>query len=189
MILIIGLGNPGTKFKNTRHNLGFEILNEFKEENQFSDWKLKSKLKSQLSEGRSGRKKILLAKPQTFMNNSGRAVLLLSSFYKTKTEDIWILHDDLDIDLGKMKIITGHGPAGHNGVKSIIRELGTNNFIRFRIGIKPEDNYKPRDLKKFVLQKFTKKEKEEIKKAKHTACAAIDTATRKGIEKAMNDFN
>jgi PTH1 family peptidyl-tRNA hydrolase len=167
MILIIGLGNPGLKFKNTRHNLGFEIINLIKKQGCFSIWQNKKKLKEKISQGEIDEQKIILAKPQTFMNSSGQAVSHLIKFYKIPLKNLWIIHDDLDLELGKIKIKENSRSAGHKGVQSIIDELGTKNFNRLKIGIGP----KPIkiDVKKFVLQKFSKQEKEILEETKKEA--------------------
>ena len=167
MILIIGLGNPGLKFKNTPHNLGFEIVDFIKKEADFSIWQNKKNLKAKISQGEINEQKIILAKPQTFMNQSGEAVNLLKNFYKIPLKNIWVIHDDLDLELGKIKIKENSRSAGHKGVQSIIDELGTKNFNRLKIGIGP----KPIkiDSKKFVLQKFPKEKQKGIAQAKENA--------------------
>jgi len=174
MILVIGLGNPGLKFKNTRHNLGFDIVNLIKKENGFSLWQNKKKLKSKISQGEIDNEKIILAKPQTFMNQSGQAVSPLMKFYKIPLQNLWVIHDDLDLELGKIKIKKNSRSAGHKGIQSIIDELGTKNFNRLKIGIGP----KPVkiDSKKFVLQEFTKNEKEILEKTKKEATQCIRAA-------------
>ena len=174
MILIIGLGNPSLKFKNTRHNLGFEIVNLIKKERIFSVWQNKKNLKAKISQGEIDNQKIILAKPQTFMNSSGQAVSRLIKFYKIPLKNLWVIHDDLDMELGKIKIKEDSRSAGHKGIQSIIDELGTKNFNRLKIGIGP----KPIkiDAKKFVLQKFTKQEKEILEKTKKEAVVTLSSA-------------
>jgi PTH1 family peptidyl-tRNA hydrolase len=191
MISIIGLGNPGKKFKRTRHNLGFMIVESLKSKiKSFSDWKNIRKFQSKISKGKISGKKIILAKPQTFMNNSGKAVRLLIKNYKLKIENLIVIHDDLDLPLGKIKISVGRGSAGHKGVQSIINELGTKNFIRFRLGIKPKQTGRPvYGTENFVLQKFKKEEKKILKKVIKRTCQAIEMAIKEGIEKAMQEFN
>ncbi len=163
MILLVGLGNPGLKFKNTRHNLGFEILNFFKK-NNFSDWENKKKLKTKISQNKVNNQKIILAKPQTFMNQSGQAVSHLIKFYKIPLKNLWVIHDELYLSLGEIKIKKNSGAGGHKGVQSIINELGSKNFNRLKIGIGPKQ---PEiDLKKFVLQKFTKDEQKKLEQIK-----------------------
>jgi len=200
MILIVGLGNPGRKFQKTRHNTGFRVVDKLKKLFDFSDWKESKKLLAKISKGKISGKKIILAKPQTFMNESGKSAKLLTAHYKLPTNQIWVVHDDLDILLGKMKISKKRGAAGHKGVRSIIDELGTpnkslrdftgqaKNFIRFRIGIQPKDG-KPKKTAGFVLQKFNKDEEKIIKEIIKKTCQATEFAITKGIEKAMSEFN
>lgn len=188
MILIVGLGNPGKKYKKTRHNIGSRVLDEFQKENSFPFLKFSQKLNSLISEGKIGRKKILLVKPQTFMNKSGQVVKALTTHYPLKTTNLIVIHDDIDLSLGKIRISKGRGSAGHKGVESIIKELRTKNFVRFRIGIQPKKG-KPKNPEKFVLQKFFKTEEKIVKKIIKTTCDALKTALTEGIEKAMNKFN
>ena len=166
MKLIIGLGNPGEKYKNNRHNTGFIILDELKSDWNFPDFEFSKKFDAEISEGSQGGGKIILAKPQTFMNNSGEAVRKIMSFYKLAQEDILVVHDDLDIDFGEFKISTDSGTAGHNGVQDIIEKLGNQTFKRFRIGIEGTEKRKTRIIPgdEFVLQDFSSEELETIKK-------------------------
>jgi len=161
MIIIIGLGNPGEKFKDTRHNIGFEVLDKIKEKNDFSDFTFSKKFNAQISKGILNQEKTILAKPQTFMNSSGKSAKALTQYYKKAK--LIIVHDDIDILLGKVKFSKDSGSAGHKGVESVINNLGTKDFMRLRIGIVPLKG-KPKETEKFVLKKFTKKEKETIQK-------------------------
>lgn len=188
MYLIVGLGNPGEKYKNTRHNIGFRILDEFRKENNFPSFTLSKKLNSLISEKELEGKKVLLAKPQTFMNNSGQAVKTLLIFYKIKRATLIVIHDDIDILLGKIKIIKNRGSAGHKGVESIIEELKTKNFTRMRVGIQPKEG-KPKNPEKFVLQNFTNKEKKVIKEAFKKTSRALKIILLQSLEKAMAEFN
>lgn len=178
MIIIAGLGNPGEKYKRTRHNIGFRIVDKFGKRNSFPEFKLFKKFDSLISERVFADKKIILAKPQTFMNESGKAVKSLINFYKIKSSDLIIVHDDIDLPLGKIKISISKGSAGHKGVESIIREIGNKNFIRFRIGIQPEKG-KPKNTEKFVLQKFFKEEEIIIKKVIEKTIEAIEVSINK----------
>ncbi len=189
MILIIGLGNPGKKYQKTRHNIGFRIIDEFQKENNFPEFKLSKKFNSLISENILYDKKIILAKPQTFMNNSGKAVKImidnLSLITKTaKTfltpeakkiaKGLIIIHDDIDLTFGKIKISENRGSAGHKGVQSIIDTLKTKNFIRFRIGIKQiKAEQKTIPTERFVLQKFTKQEEQTLKQIIKKTCEGI----------------
>lgn len=175
MILIIGLGNPGLKFKNTRHNLGFEILDQFKKDRVFSVWEDKKRLKTKICTGEYEAKKIILAKPQTFMNNSGEAVKLLTAFYKIPSDELWVVHDDIDLDFGKIRIKNESGSGGHKGIESIISSLGTKNFQQLKIGVLNKEKRKI-DVKKFVLQKFTRQELEQLKDIKQTAISSLFSA-------------
>jgi len=184
MKIICGLGNPGKKFKMTRHNLGFLVLDFFAKKEKFPKFKLEKKFQAKISK----KGEILLVKPQTFMNNSGKALKFLIANLRLKIEDLIVIHDDIDLPLGKIKIVKNRGAAGHKGVESIIKELGTKNFIRFRIGIQPKIG-KPKNVEKFVLQKFNKEEKKILKEVIKKAVEAIEVALIEGIEKAMNKYN
>ena len=173
--IIIGLGNPGKKFEGTRHNVGFMAIDLFAEKNTFSEFKLQKKSNALISERIVNSEKIILAKPQTFMNDSGKAVKEL------KTKDIIVVHDDIDLSLGKIRISKKRGSAGHKGVDSIIKELKTNDFWRIRIGI--QQKKKPENVEKFVLQKFEKET--DIEKAVKT----IGDFLIFGPEKAMSNLN
>lgn len=155
MKLIVGLGNPGSEYSATRHNVGFlavEVLAQ-KSDAVFS---MNKKFSAEIAEMKKGRKKIILAKPQTYMNDSGISVRAIAYFYKIKPSDIIVLHDDKDINLGEYKIQLNRSAAGHNGVQSIINHLGTQNFYRLRIGIKPKKQIS--DTADFVLGKISKTE-------------------------------
>jgi len=192
MILIIGLGNPGRKFQKTRHNLGFMIVESLKLKfKSFSDWKNNEKLLSKISEGEINGQKVILAKPQTFMNNSGKAVKLLTKTYHLKPNTLIIVHDDIDLPLGKIRISIGRGSAGHKGVQSIIDELKAKNFVRFRVGIRPKNNKQrtKNNIEDFVLQEFNKGEEKILKGVIKKTIEAIEIAIAEGIEKAMSEFN
>jgi PTH1 family peptidyl-tRNA hydrolase len=152
MILIVGLGNPGRKYLKTRHNAGFEFLEYYKDAKRFPDFDFVDKFSSFVSE----QDKTYLSLPQTFMNNSGKAVASIKNFYKLKLENIIIVHDDIDIKLGDVRLSKDSSSAGHKGIESIINELGTKDFYRVRIGIKPDK--KPFSTEEFVLKKFSKEE-------------------------------
>ncbi len=167
MVLIVGLGNPGRKFQKTRHNIGSRVIDELESLNL---------------------KGIILAKPQVYMNQSGLAVKGLIKNHKLKVEDLIIIHDDIDLPLGKIRIVKNRGAAGHKGVESIIKSLGTKNFVRFRIGICPKLG-KPKRPEKFVLQKFNRKEEKIVKEVIKKTATAIEIFLEEGLEKAMQEFN
>lgn len=188
MFLIVGLGNPGQKFQKSRHNLGFRIVEELVKKNKFSHFGLSKQYPALISQGILNKEKVIVAEPQTFMNNSGRPVKRLKKNLKLRIENLIVVHDDLDLPLGKIKISRGRGTAGHRGVESIIKELKSKNFSRLRIGIQPQVG-KPKNIEKFVLQKFNKKEEEIIKKVIEKTLEAIKAIVKLGLEKAMSQFN
>lgn len=194
MKLILGLGNPGSQYQNTRHNFGFLALDEFQSEAGFSSWQENAKFKAILSESETNGQKIILAKPQTFMNLSGQSAALIANFYKIEPADIWVVHDDIDLPLGSIRIGTGSGAAGHNGIKSVIESLGTKDFVRFRLGICAKQGFLSSlfgkiPSEKFVLQNFTNSEKEIVSETTKKTAEALKTALTEGIEKAQNQFN
>lgn len=176
MKLIIGLGNSGEKYIKTRHNLGFIVIEELAEKIKVDNWKEEKQFKADIAQGISNNEKIILAKPQTFMNNSGNSVKSIADYYKINSENILVIHDDIDLELGEIRIQKNRGSAGHNGVQSIINYLKTKDFIRIRIGIKPIEK-EILEAEKFVLEKFSRYEEEivsqTIKKAADTIVAAI----------------
>ncbi len=188
MKLIIGLGNPGERYKNTRHNVGFRAVDFFQKENSFPNFVFSKKFNADVSEGTINGEKVILAKPQTFMNNSGKSVKLFASHYKLSPASLFIIHDDIDLLSGKIKISIDRGTAGHKGVDSIIRNLKTKKFIRFRIGIQPNSN-KPKNTEKFVIQKFNKKEETFLKETVKKTAEAVKLALEEGLEKAMSEYN
>lgn len=163
MKLIIGLGNPGKEYQHTRHNAGFLVIEAIVEsqkstvENSFD-----KKSNAEIFTLNSGDEKILLVKPQTFMNNSGESVRALVDFYKIPLQNIIVIHDEKDIPLGDYKIQTNRGAAGHNGVQSIIDHLGTKDFTRIRVGVGPREGGIEK-IVDYVLQKFSAEEKKELR--------------------------
>ncbi len=205
MKLLVGLGNPGSEYFNTRHNFGFLALNYLQDSlPSFSPWQASEQFKALLSEGQLNEEKILLAKPQTFMNNSGQAVKLLIDFYKLTPADILVLHDDLDLTLGEIRLSQNASAGGHKGVASIIKTLGTQDFTRIRLGIKPEKDSslfkgkwggifsflnKKVPAEKFVLLQFSETEKPIVQQATQRAKEALLLILKDGLTEAQNKFN
>jgi PTH1 family peptidyl-tRNA hydrolase len=160
MKLIIGLGNPGEKYQKTRHNIGFILLDLLAEEMNIN-FELNSNLNAEIAEFKQGTEKILLCKPQTFMNNSGQAVSKIINYYKIDLKDILVIQDEIDLPFGKIKFATNSSSAGHKGIQSIVDHLGTQEFQRLRFGINHETNPLPTEI--FVLKNFSQKELETIK--------------------------
>jgi len=170
MKLIVGLGNVGKEYELTRHNIGFIVLNNILENwlsaENFSDWQENKKFKAFLSEGSLNGEKIILAKPTTFMNNSGSAVQAIMSYYKISEKNLIVIHDDLDLLFGNYKVQINRSSAGHNGINSIIEKLSTQDFTRIRIGIGKEDKKKQGYTADFVLNKFGLLERLKLKEIK-----------------------
>ncbi len=171
MKLIVGLGNPGGKYEKTRHNVGFMVLDILAEE---TEWKESKKANCLYVKKQINSEKIELIKPLTFMNNSGRAINHIKQKHYFKPKDIVVVHDDIDLPLGEIRVQQNKNSAGHKGVQSIIDALGTKDFIRIRIGIRPDKlNI---ETEKFVIQKFNKEEKEIIAKTIKKAAQVIKAA-------------
>lgn len=153
MKLIVGLGNPGKEYNNTRHNIGFMLIDKY-----LGDVKFKEKFNGLYYET-NNLEKVVFVKPQTYMNNSGECVSKFVKYYDVKMEDVLVIQDDLDIDIGKYKFKINSSSGGHNGIKSIISHLGNNNFFRLKIGI---SNSRKKDVIDFVLGKFSKEDLNNI---------------------------
>jgi len=189
MYLITGLGNPGIKYEKTRHNVGFDVIGEIIDKYNL---KLKNypKFQSYIAETQLSNEKIILAMPLTYMNNSGLAVSRLSNFYKLPPENIIVIHDDIDLPFGKMRISFSSSAGGHNGVSSIIESLGTKKFIRVRVGIANEIlNSQKIPAEKFVLQKFSIDETKSLSNKMPKYAEAVELIVKEGYEKAMALFN
>ena len=185
MNLIIGLGNPEKDYAETRHNMGFNVINELAK--IYNIEVNKSKFKSLYGSGIIEGKKVILLKPQTFMNLSGEAVNEIVSFYKIELDEILVIYDDLDIEPGKIRIRKSGSPGSHNGIKSVTHYLNSNNFARIRVGIgKPENNM---DLIEYVIGGIDTEEKEELKKGVQKATDAVIEIFKNNIDSAMNKFN
>jgi len=204
MKLIVGLGNPGEKYEKSRHNLGFLVLDRFLKDFsqvQKTIWEDNKKFKCDMTkidwQPKKGiLRKVILIKPKTYMNNSGLAVSLISQYFGILVSDIWVLHDDVDLPLGSLKIRFGGGSAGHRGVMSIIKSLNTDKFWRFRFGIghpKKMGNGKwqmaNRNVDEFVLGQFSRNEIGKARELIKRGSKSIAGALENGLEKATNRFN
>lgn len=184
-LLLVGLGNVGERYTYTRHNAGFILVDEIA--NKYGlRWK-KSRHEADVTDVIIGGKKVILAKPTTLMNNSGRSVSALKNYYKLDYSQIFIAYDDVDIKLGKIRMRTGGSSGRHNGIKSIIQHLKTEEFARLRIGIGP----KPErfDMVNFVLGGFTPSEQELLEDAIDMGVGAIETWAKEGLEMAMTKYS
>ena len=196
MKLIVGLGNPGEKYQNTRHNIGYLVVERLSRELGGVDAAWEKSEKHFCEIARLG--DILLVKPTTFMNNAGRAVKSLVDFYKIDPSDLWVIHDDIDLPLGKIRIRTGGASAGHHGIESIMARLGTDRFVRFRLGIgrgkestgrQMDKNLHRRWIIDFVLSRFNPSEAGSFKHLIKRGEEAVRLAIFSGIDKAINRFN
>jgi len=190
--IILGLGNPGEEYVETRHNMGRMVLDAFVKKNDWSDWKMDKKTNSLISDGKIGKSKVLLLKPETFMNKSGEAVKPLVKTKKS-AETLVVIHDDLDLPLGKIKISFNKSSGGHKGVESIMRAIKTEAFIRLRLGISGETAggkiKKPQGEEKVIdaiLGDFKKTESDELKKVIKKSVLALELIVKEGREKATS---
>ena len=185
MFVVIGLGNPGKDYTNTRHNVGFDTIDLLAQRNNIRLNKIK--FKAVCGEGHMGNEKVILAKPQTFMNNSGISVREIIQFYKVPIHNIIVIVDDIDIEFASLKIKMKGSAGTHNGLKSIIYHIQSDEFPRVKIGIgKKREN---QDLADFVLSRFSKEERIDIDSSILTAAEAVETIIGEDINKAMNKYN
>ncbi|MCM8803770.1 MAG: aminoacyl-tRNA hydrolase [Candidatus Omnitrophica bacterium] len=184
-MIFVGLGNPGEKYSETRHNIGFKVVEKLIESSKIVDifkkkffyaWKVEIE-----------NKEIIIVKPKTYMNESGKAVKVALDFFNEKIEDLFLIHDELDIEIGKIKIIKDKGPGGHKGVISVIENLKNKDFVRIRIGIRGEKI--ELSYIDYVLSPFLPEEKEIIEKVKEKTVNAIKEILRSNLEKAMSLYN
>ncbi|OQA35515.1 MAG: Peptidyl-tRNA hydrolase [Parcubacteria group bacterium ADurb.Bin326] len=190
MKLVVGLGNPGKKYENTWHNIGFMAVDKTAYFLYAPKFKESSKFLAETGSVTNRRysDKIILAKPLTFMNLSGKSVLALANFYKIKPEDIIVIHDDIDLPLGKMRISFDSSAGGHNGIKSIIESLGTKKFCRIKIGMATKRK-SLMDSADYVLNKFTKDDLRIVEAQTSLAAEAAIEIIRSSVNKAMNKYN
>lgn len=188
MKLIVGLGNPGKKYQGTRHNLGFAVLDAAVGAEKLSLTAAK-KFKAQVAQvAHAKHDKIIFLKPQTYMNLSGEAVVAAAGFYKIDTEEILVIHDDLDLPLGKIRFVRDGGAGGHNGVQSIIESLGTKDFHRLKLGI-GRPKHPEQDVTAYVLEKFCPEEERPCAEVLKRAAAAILYYFDHALNDVMNAFN
>lgn len=185
MNLIVGLGNVGDKYLFTRHNAGFMVVDYLALENS-ETFKENSKLKSLITRTRINNEDTILIKPTTYMNLSGEALRAVIDYYKIPIENTLVVYDDLSLDLGKIRFRASGSDGGHNGIKSIIQHLGTNKFVRLKVGIGPQP---PIPSEAFVLQNFSKEQTDDLKKVIQKSAEAIEYYFANGIEKTQNNYN
>lgn len=185
MIVIAGLGNPGSKYSETRHNVGFDVVDRLAQSNDIRVNKLK--FKALIGEGFIGTERVLLVKPSTYMNNSGQSIREIMEFYKLPPENLLVVVDDIDIEFATIRLKKKGSAGSHNGLKSIIYQIQADDFPRIKIGIGKKPPYY--DLADFVLSKFSSDERKLIDQAIKKASDAAEEFVKSGIDKAMNEFN
>ena len=190
MKLIVGLGNPGKEYDQTRHNAGFTALDLIRTKFEAKEFKEMPKFDSELTEIELNSEKVILAKPTTFMNNSGLAVAKIMQYYKIKPQDLIVIYDDLDLELGQIRIRKEGSAGTHNGMKSIIENIGLK-FPRIRIGIESRGKSAPKeqDTSSFVLSKFSNEEAKTLAESLEKTIVGVKLILEKGLEVAMNTLN
>lgn len=184
MKLIVGLGNPGSRYEQTRHNIGFKVIDALAKAHDIDV--NKKQCRSLLGQGFLSGEKVLLVKPQTYMNNSGEAVWETLNFYRDNIDDLLAIHDDLDLEYGRLRFKDGGGTGGHNGLKSIEKMINSSDYGRLKMGIgRPEQM----SVESYVLSKFSKEENQVLPKLIDAAVAGVEVWCQDGLEKAMNKFN
>lgn len=186
MFIIAGLGNPGKEYENTRHNIGFYVIDDIAKKYQIT--MLERKHKAVIGKGYIDGHKVVLVKPLTYMNQSGESIRQATDYYKVDvTTQLVVISDDISLDVGQLRIRKKGSAGGHNGLKNIILHLGSENFIRIRMGV--SDKPKGYDLKDYVLGHFTDKEKKQLEETSGKAAEAIRMILQGDVDGAMNRYN
>ena len=185
MKLFAGLGNPGTKYAGNRHNIGFMALDAIAEAHGFAPWR--AKFQGLVSEGQMGGHRVVLLKPQTFMNRSGVSVASVARFYKIASHEILVVHDELDFDVGVIKLKMGGGHAGHNGLRDIIANLGAKDFYRARLGIARPASGRP--VADYVLSNYSKPDREKLLYSFDALRTQMDSIVLGDVSAAMSQIN
>jgi peptidyl-tRNA hydrolase, PTH1 family len=191
MKLIVGLGNPGSRYEGTRHNIGFDAVEALGERLKLGGFRNESKFKAEVARGEFNGEKIILARPQTYMNLSGEAVLLLKQFYKIENEDLWLAYDDVDLALGVLRLREAGSAGTHNGVKSVLQLLSSEDLPRFKLGIENRGNISPveQDIASFVLERFRNEERFQVEELVKVFVESAVHALKKGFLSAREKFS
>jgi peptidyl-tRNA hydrolase, PTH1 family len=183
-LLVVGLGNPGREHERDRHNVGWMVADELARR---MDGRWRAKFSGQLAEARLDALRLALLKPETFMNDSGRSVAAATRFFKVEPESLLVVHDDVDLEPGRLQARAGGGLAGHNGLRSLAQSLGTQEFLRLRIGVGRPGRGDPRSVADYVLSPFELDE--DVGALVSRAADAVETVAREGVEAAQQRFN
>jgi PTH1 family peptidyl-tRNA hydrolase len=183
-LLVVGLGNPGREYAETRHNVGFMVAEELARRTGGS-WR--GKFSGELAEVRLDGMRLALLRPQTFMNESGRSVAAAVRFFRVEPEDLLVVHDEVDLDPGRLQLRLGGGLAGHNGLRSVAQQVGSPDFARLRIGVGRPERGDPRPVADFVLSEFPPEL--DVGALVSRAADAVESVAREGLEEAQNRYN
>ena len=186
MYLIVGLGNPGRQYEATRHNMGFDVIDKLVEEYQVPQAGVK--FNAMYGKGRIGGQPVILMKPLSYMNLSGGPIREMANYFKIDPEtELIVIYDDIDLEPGQLRIRKKGSAGGHNGIKHIIQQLGTQNFVRIKVGV----GAKPKgwDLADYVLGRFDKEDRALIEEAQERACKAVELILTDSVDAAMNEYN
>lgn len=192
MKILAGLGNPGKEYQSTRHNVGFMLLDQINEVKKLGKWKLKKDMQCEILEWSVDEERVLMVKPVTFMNNSGWSISKIVAFYQVKIGDLLVVHDDMDLDFGDIRIKKGGGTAGHHGLDSILNSLGgQDDFLRLRVGIgkRGENVLSPQKGGSYVVGKFRQIEIKKLPAIFQRATEAIECCLVGDLEKCMTEYN
>jgi len=187
MYLIVGLGNPEPEYENTRHNMGFDVINKIAKDCDIEV--SQSKFKGLFGMGEIKGEKVILLKPQTFMNSSGESIIQIKSFYKIPPNKIIVIYDDMDLEVGTIKIRKKGGPGTHNGMKSVLGKLGTEKIKRVRIGIGKTNKESASAIIDYVIKKIPKEEQNKLDESTTRAKDSVIEILENGIDIAMNKYN
>ncbi len=185
--LVVGLGNPGSQYQHTRHNVGFMVVDSLCEQHESFAWQSSQRFSGMHATGKLASKAVVLSKPQTYMNLSGRSVQALAQFYRIPVDRVIVIHDDVDLELGRLKIKSGGGDGGHKGIQSIAQQMGSSQFFRIRVGI-GRPSYSGQ-MTNFVLGSFGEDELPLVKDQIHKAGQAVGSLLSRGLKETMNRFN
>jgi len=183
-LLIAGLGNPGGEHAGDRHNVGWMVIEELARRH---DGSFRSKFSGRLAESRMGDARVALLEPETYMNDSGRSISAAARFFKVAPENVLVIHDDVDLDVGRLQARAGGGLAGHNGLRSIAQILGTPDFLRLRVGVGRPGRGDPRPVADYVLSPFTAED--DVNAMVARAADAVESVLSEGLETAQQRFN
>lgn len=183
-LLVAGLGNPGGQYARTRHNVGWLVVDELAERHSGT---FRGKFSGRLSEVRVGESRVALLKPETYMNESGRSIAAAASFFKAEPEAVMVVHDDVDLEEGRLQARSGGGLAGHNGLRSIADAMGTQDYLRIRIGVGRPERGDPRPVADWVLSAFPPET--DVDALVGRAADAVETVVLEGLEAAQRRFN